>query len=1363
MKRRMISQRASICSPLFAAILVLAVTSPVLGVDWVANLGRWFDAQNWDSMAVPSSADDAVINNGGTATFDGPDAADLNAARLRIGTDGGTGALQIGLASGNAALNLETALDVGVSTAGSGPSTGSLDAGSADMIGTGVDVRVGVTSTADNATGVLDGANVSNFGGFHQLGVSSGSGDASAIVRGTALAGVGLEGLEVGLALDSGNATANVMGDWSTSIDPNFQLRIGVSEGLGSADATLRDVGTGSSMVPLIAFDVGVATHGGSATGRYLGWRRARFAGAARFGVSVGDGDANAEVRSDRLSPSFLAISLGPLTSLDLGVATGLGNASGVVEIAEGYSADAVNLGLSIGAGFGSGSLSSDFGLSSVGTLNMGAGGRLGFDVRGGARATAASADTGTTDVYSALDVSTAQLDGSIVLTFLVVPSGPQVFELIRSGSITGLTGDFNNVEIRNLNQGYTASSGIVVDGGVEKYVVTLSGAPIACDWSGANGDWFDESNWSSPLAPTRGDVTTIANGQEVSAAAPLAPGPMEVLNLGVGVDGGPGTLTSNAVDLTATQGVTIGRIRSTHNAGDTTTGTATLTDASILLATEPFPQGLDATDPTERFTGLGVAVAEGVGTVDGTLSLVNGSVDSLDPEGAQFLVGSAIGTSAAPTTANGVFTLDGGGVATSSIDVLGFDVGFATANPNAATPANAATSASVDISDATIVSEFPVRVGSAFALSSGSLASSQVDVSLEGVSAPETYWQVGRTQGFDGAVAESLVDLTITDTTLGGLEIVDTVAAFTEADVTATALATLTNVTLEDSVQSFTVCDSVDAFGASVTEATADVTIQSSSISPRNVRFVDVSEFSDGGSVSTDCVVSVVDSQMNASRSVTIGNIESFGGPASANVDVTFDNSSLSGGNTVAFVSPVSAEFTSMASANANVAISLLNGSELTTSILEIASQISAKDGASVSTIASVDVADSNVTVAQDFGFGVAVSDDTAVVDVSVALGLTNASVAIGGTLTSGVLTGSSAQVGNQLSATAFLTSSHVQAATLTQGSGSDLVFDLNGSNRVTPATVGDPSVYSAIDVGTADLGGDVVARFNFVPPSGVQSFDLVRGAMLSDSLISKTVEDLAPGFSVVSFGIVPDGADFVLRLTIDDTPLPTNDDCDNALAVSDGTFMGTTAGATNDGTGSCGESQQSTDVWYSYTAASAGTLVVTTCGTNDGPGQDQGLDTVLAVFDACGGVELACNDDWSGQACAGSDLGLSRDSAITLSVASGATVLIRVTQFFVSPEGDFLLNVDFVPDCATCIGLRGDVNGDNGVDIADAIATLGFLFNSGAQPQPCDAAGDSNGDNGVDVADAVYTLAFLFDGGAPPPAPGFPAPDCL
>ncbi|MEO2242795.1 MAG: dockerin type I domain-containing protein, partial [Candidatus Poseidoniia archaeon] len=75
-------------------------------------------------------------------------------------------------------------------------------------------------------------------------------------------------------------------------------------------------------------------------------------------------------------------------------------------------------------------------------------------------------------------------------------------------------------------------------------------------------------------------------------------------------------------------------------------------------------------------------------------------------------------------------------------------------------------------------------------------------------------------------------------------------------------------------------------------------------------------------------------------------------------------------------------------------------------------------------------------------------------------------------------------------------------------------------------------------------------------------------------------------------------------------------------------------------------------------------------------------------------------------------------------------------------------------IPDeCEETPFTRGDVNGDGGVDISDAIATLDYLFTGGTIS--CENSTDSNDDGSLNVADGIALLGYLFNGAAAPPPP--------
>lgn len=70
----------------------------------------------------------------------------------------------------------------------------------------------------------------------------------------------------------------------------------------------------------------------------------------------------------------------------------------------------------------------------------------------------------------------------------------------------------------------------------------------------------------------------------------------------------------------------------------------------------------------------------------------------------------------------------------------------------------------------------------------------------------------------------------------------------------------------------------------------------------------------------------------------------------------------------------------------------------------------------------------------------------------------------------------------------------------------------------------------------------------------------------------------------------------------------------------------------------------------------------------------------------------------------------------------------------------------------------IRGDANNNGGLEIADTIFLLTYLFLAGTPPV-CDDSADANDDGGVSISDPIYELAYLFTGGPAPPDPG---PSC-
>ncbi|MFN7014323.1 MAG: T9SS type A sorting domain-containing protein, partial [Bacteroidia bacterium] len=117
-----------------------------------------------------------------------------------------------------------------------------------------------------------------------------------------------------------------------------------------------------------------------------------------------------------------------------------------------------------------------------------------------------------------------------------------------------------------------------------------------------------------------------------------------------------------------------------------------------------------------------------------------------------------------------------------------------------------------------------------------------------------------------------------------------------------------------------------------------------------------------------------------------------------------------------------------------------------------------------------------------------------------------------------------------------------------------------------------------------------------------------------------------------------------------------PANDECVNAIPVdcSDVVTGSTANGATDSGNNS------SADVWYSY-SGEAGDITVSLC-TNTS------YDSLIRVFDACGGTEIISNDDSCGV-----------QSSVTFT-ANGTSTYYIMVEGYSSDTGDFEMTVSCV-----------------------------------------------------------------------------------
>ena len=104
--------------------------------------------------------------------------------------------------------------------------------------------------------------------------------------------------------------------------------------------------------------------------------------------------------------------------------------------------------------------------------------------------------------------------------------------------------------------------------------------------------------------------------------------------------------------------------------------------------------------------------------------------------------------------------------------------------------------------------------------------------------------------------------------------------------------------------------------------------------------------------------------------------------------------------------------------------------------------------------------------------------------------------------------------------------------------GEGGTVTLHADGLPRITGATAYDPNTYAAIDADYAEISGKLVFDFDFTPPAGTHTFDLIvtdsPTGLDASSAMTLEVADLPAGFEVYSFGVVEDGGVDKLRLVV-------------------------------------------------------------------------------------------------------------------------------------------------------------------------------------------------------------------------------------
>jgi hypothetical protein len=208
----------------------------------------------------------------------------------------------------------------------------------------------------------------------------------------------------------------------------------------------------------------------------------------------------------------------------------------------------------------------------------------------------------------------------------------------------------------------------------------------------------------------------------------------------------------------------------------------------------------------------------------------------------------------------------------------------------------------------------------------------------------------------------------------------------------------------------------------------------------------------------------------------------------------------------------------------------------------------------------------------------------------------------------------------------------------------------------------------------------------------------------------------------------------DFTLLVTCGGGGGPPNDECVNCTPVQTNVpYNGSTVGATGTDITSC-TFNDTKDVWHCWTSPCTGLANFSLCGSS--------YDTSLAIYDACGGLELGCNDDSCGL----------QSEVNDIAVNAGDTYYIRVSGYN-GQTGAYTLLIT-VHDC-----ICGDFDHDGDVDLIDYnmfVASYGKCVGDPSFNPECDL----DGDGCVTLVDyqlwvECYHVANPGPGTAPPPGP--------
>ncbi len=211
------------------------------------------------------------------------------------------------------------------------------------------------------------------------------------------------------------------------------------------------------------------------------------------------------------------------------------------------------------------------------------------------------------------------------------------------------------------------------------------------------------------------------------------------------------------------------------------------------------------------------------------------------------------------------------------------------------------------------------------------------------------------------------------------------------------------------------------------------------------------------------------------------------------------------------------------------------------------------------------------------------------------------------------------------------------------------------------------------------------------------------IEGASTSRLLINNPHPADAGAYACIVTGACGTVTTSAATVSVDPSSPPVaNDTCSTAQTIGEGSFTFNPCGAFNDDgvEVNCqpGTDVTITDMWYRYVPTFTGDVRISTCGSTH--------DTIVTAFNACGGTELACNDDFD--VGPGGDCWSSHGRIGRLAVQEGVPVWIRVAgHWFVSANG--MMQIEAAPAPVandTCFTAATAVLGANTFDTTEATA---------------------------------------------------------